>query len=433
MRRYFIKTVLGIVTIMILGVLSLVYWVIEPAFDEFSPQEYQEETALEHTRLSHILTSKIFSDWPAQVDNYKSHFELTTRLIPRSELPVAATSFKTLSGASGYFYEDEDDSFFVYYPSIHFDWLIEYSEGDSEFAHQQSIEQAVLLLIVGPLAIILLSMMAGIIYLVYNFSQPMRVLEAAMDNFSSDTRVRLEPKQVKAIPKVALAFNTMAEQLDQLLAEQQVMIAAIPHELRTPIARIRFALDMLRGKEGQRLKEGLEDIDCYVDELHQVAEDIIQLSRLQHTSIPTQRLDLIPLVRLKTQGLLNNPKFQLSVPQEPVQVIGHSGLLRQVIDNLLNNALQHYQAHLQVRLFTYKDYAYLEVENDGAHLTQQDLSQLFQAFFRADTSRSRNTGGAGIGLTLVAQIIDKHQASISAQLISPDVLAIKVRLKLDKQ
>ncbi|MEH6442699.1 MAG: HAMP domain-containing sensor histidine kinase [Oceanospirillaceae bacterium] len=430
MRVFFIKTVLGIFAIIILGILSLGYWVIEPAFDEFSQQDFQEESSLEHVQLSTTLAIQPPANWQLYVANYNSHFELTTHLIPSAEVPNQSIVFQTLSGKSGFFWEDDEDLFYVYFQTSNPAWSIRYTEGDSELLYQGRSDDAVILLLIGPLIIILLAMLMGIGYLLYNFSKPIRALEQAMESFQGDVQIRLKPEQVKAIPKMAIAFNTMAEQLSRTLTEQQVMIAAIPHELRTPIARIRFALDMLRGKQGEPLRQGLEDIDSYVDELHQVAEDVLQLSRLQHQKLMMQSIDLSLLLRLKAAPFTSNAGFQLVLAKTPITIQGHAGLLRQSIANLLNNAIQHYKNHIKVRLYTEGNYCFLEVENDGAQLSQQDVKQLFQAFFRADGSRSRHTGGVGIGLTLVAQIMEKHRAQVSAQLLDSEVLMVRLKFPL---
>ncbi|MFT5708742.1 MAG: two-component system sensor histidine kinase CpxA, partial [Oceanospirillaceae bacterium] len=406
------------------------YWVIEPAFDEFSQQDFQEESSLEHVQLSSILAVHSFVDWSSQVTDYKSHFELTSHLLPSNEVPVKSVVFNTLSGKTGFFWEDDEEIFYVSFKTSNPAWSIRYTEGDSELLYQNRIDDAVMLLLIGPLTVILLTMLTGIGYLLYNFSKPMHALEQAMESFNYNTQIRLKPEQVKAIPKIAVAFNAMAEQLSRTLTEQQVMIAAIPHELRTPIARIRFALDMLRGKQGEPLRQGLEDIDSYVDELHQVAEDVLQLSRLQHAKLQMQSVNLIQLLQLKAAPLIDNKSFELILAKTPITIQGHAGLLRQAVANLLNNALQYYNHYIKVRLYTEDNYCFLEVENDGARLSHQDIEQLFQAFFRADDSRSRHTGGAGIGLTLVAQIMEKHRASVSAQLLESGVLMVRLKFPL---
>ena len=428
MRRLFFKTVLGISGIIVLGILSLVFFVIEPAFDEFGEIEYQEETSLEHRLVYALLADQPFEQWQTSIEEYNSFFELTTSLVERVAVPVDAEPFSTPDGLSGQFWVDEEDLFYSYYPSPRSGWLILYEEGDSELVDESRAEMAVALLFIGPLVIIVLAMLLGIGYLLYAFSRPMQALEAAIEGFSHDTQVRLDPEHGKVIPNIVTAFNGMADRLGATLTEQQIMIAAIPHELRTPIARIRFALDMLRGKQGEKLWQGLERVDNYVDELQQTSENILELSRVNQDALMLQPVALTQLITQSCDDYQEVSELTVSMPDHNVQIHGNSGLLQRVLGNLLDNAVQYRQSYITVSLTTVEQCAVICVENDGADLTAEDISLLFQPFYRADRSRNRRSGGLGIGLTLVAQIVARHKGDVTAELINPGVLQVKVTL-----
>lgn len=428
MRRLFFKTVFGISGIIVLGILSLVFFVIEPAFDEFGEIEYQEETSLEHRLVYVLLADQPFEEWQTSIAGYSSFFELTTSLVKHSDVPADAERFTTPDGQSGEFWVDEEDLYYSYYPSPDPEWLILYEEGDSELVDESRAEMAVALLFIGPLVIIILAMLLGIGYLLYAFSRPMQALEAAIEGFSHDTKVRLGQEHGKLIPNIVTAFNGMADRLGSTLTEQQVMIAAIPHELRTPIARIRFALDMLRGKQGETLWQGLERIDNYVDELQQTSENILELSKVNQEALILQPISLTELVTQSCGEYREASELAVSMPDDNVLVQGNSGLIQRVLGNLLDNALQYHQSYIALSLTMVKEHAVICIENDGADLSAEDISQLFQPFYRADSSRSRRSGGLGIGLTLVAQIITRHKGEVSAELIRPDVIQVKVSL-----
>ncbi|WP_315981972.1 hypothetical protein [Aliamphritea spongicola] len=224
----FFKTVLGICGIIVLGIVSLVTFVIDPAFNAFSEIEYQEESSLENRLVYGLLKEQPFAQWQSSIERYDSFFELTPSLIEASELPVDALPFTAPGGQGGHFRVDEDNMYFSYFASPLPGWLVLYEEGDSELVDESRAEFAVLLLFAGPLVVILLAMLLGIGYLLYAFGRPMRALEKAMEGFSQDPRVRLAPEHGKLIPNIVTAFNGMAQRLDTTLTEQQVMIAAIP-------------------------------------------------------------------------------------------------------------------------------------------------------------------------------------------------------------
>ncbi len=407
--------------------MCLVIFVIEPAFEEFSEAEFREESSLEHRVLYSQLAKEPFDRWQNSIATYSSFFELTPSLIKDSELPASAESFTAPDGQTGYYRADEENMFYSYFPSPRAGWLILYEEGDSELVDESRAEFAVLLLFAGPMVVIILSMLLGIGYLLYAFGRPMRALEKAIEGFSQDTRIRLAPEHGKLIPNIVMAFNGMARRLDTTLTEQQVMIAAIPHELRTPIARIRFALDMLRGREGEKLWQGLERVDGYVDELQQTSEQILELSRVNQDALQMQRVSLNQLVT-QSAGSYEESPVTFTLPEEPVQVQGNSALLKRVLGNLLDNAAQYHHSFITVNLSVQEGQAVLCIENDGAQLSESDLNQLFQPFYRADSSRSRRSGGLGIGLTLVAQIVARHRGEVSAALIRAGVIQIRIEL-----
>ena len=410
--------------------MSLVVFVIEPALEELSEAEFREESALEHRVLYSQLAQEPFARWQSSITAYSSFFELTPSLIEASALPASAEPFTVPDGQTGYYRADEDNMFYSYFPSPLPDWLILYEEGDSELVDESHAEFVVLLLFAGPMVVIILSMLLGIGYLLYAFGRPMRALEKAIEGFSQDTRVRLAPEHGKLIPNIVMAFNGMARRLDTTLTEQQVMIAAIPHELRTPIARIRFALDMLRGREGEKLLQGLERLDNYVDELQQTSEQILELSRVNQEALHMQTVSLNQLVEQSADNYDVAP-VTFDLPEEDLQVQGNSALLKRVLENLLDNAVQYHHSFITVNLSRHEGQAVLCIGNDGAELRESDVNQLFQPFYRADSSRSRHSGGLGIGLTLVAQIVTRHRGEVFAELIRPGVLQIRIELPVN--
>ena len=432
MRRLFFQTVLGITAIVVLGILSLGVFVLEPMFDELGQRDYQQEASLEHQLLYAQLEELPVEQWQPLLEQHESYFELSTSLVPRSELPGDADTFTTRSGTTGFFWRDDEDLYFAYLPTPSAGWLVLYEEGDSELIDQEQDDLAAALIFIGPLVIIVIAMLLGIGYLLYAFGRPMRALETALEGFSQDVRVRLEPARAREIPQIVTAFNGMADQLAAILREQQVMIAAIPHELRTPIARIRFALDMLRGQEGEKLWQELERVDNYVDELHQTSENILELNRLSQGPLHLTPLALDHLLAESCEPYQNESGLQLVLPAQTVQVAGHAGLLQRVIANLLENAVQYHQSFIRVNLDVVDDQAVLRVSNDGADLTPSDLEQLFQPFYRADSSRSRRSGGLGIGLTLVAHIVARHHGEVSATMVAPGVVEVRVSLTLEQ-
>jgi len=426
MRWLFLKAFLGISAIMVLGIAALLILIVEPDLADYSRQEFQLETSFEYQALKPQLLATPKAQWPELLENYPSYFELTASLVAEHELPAQAVGFDLPYGESGKFFADEEDQFYSFFTSPSSGWLILIEEGDSEWVNPDDLENTLLLLLAGPAIVVLLAMLLGIGYLLHRLSRPLRRLELALASFSSEPQTRLDKATLKALPNVCQAFNQMAERLDETLSEQQLMIAAIPHELRTPVARVRFALDMLRGREGASLLTAIERLDEHVDSLQQITESILSLSRLSQAQ-DFASLSLVSLVNEACERFAPLENLRLTLP-EKAQIQGLEPLLQRLIDNLLDNAKRYSDRRIEIQLEETTSHWRLSVINDGALLEEDDCKQLFRPFYRADASRSRHTGGLGVGLALVKRIAERHGGQACAKLVETGVLAIHITL-----
>lgn len=430
MRGLFIRTIAGIFAIIIAGIVGLLILAIEPVFMPLSIDDLKTESAIQHRLLVAELEPLPESEWRDYLTDYQSYFELTAELYARDELPDEAVPFTVLDGRSGYLYTDAEDNSYAIYAAPSEQWLIVYEEGESIYNNDADTAVALLVLLVGPSMVIILAMLAGIAYLLYAFSRPLRTLEHALSEFSHNQGVRLQPQDARAMPHVVKGFNRMADQLEETLNQQQVMIAAIPHELRTPLARIRFALDMLRTRQGDGLVKGLERLDLFVDELQQAAEDILLLSRLERDELAFEAVDMQQLLISTLNNIPLPDHARQTLGPAEVIVDGHAGLLQRALSNLLENAVTYQQHYLSISLQQVQNRCCISIENDGAALSEDDARRLLQPFFRVDSSRSRDSGGTGIGLTLVDRIVGRHQGSVNIVLAAEGVLRVELNLPL---
>lgn len=230
------------------------------------------------------------------------------------------------------------------------------------------------------------------------------------------------------IGDVAAAFDEMAERITHLLRAEKELLANVSHELRTPLARIRVALDLAEEGDAETAREALRDI----------AEDLAELERLISDVLTAARLDLgpgsngIPPLRrepVSVAAMLDHAasRFRAAHPGRPLAVTlaedlpvieGDPILLRRVFDNLLENAHKYSRAPGDdVALTAACDAAEvrIEVRDHGIGIAAEDLPHVFQPFFRADRSRTRATGGLGLGLALARRIIDAHAGAIALE------------------
>jgi two-component system OmpR family sensor kinase len=228
------------------------------------------------------------------------------------------------------------------------------------------------------------------------------------------------------VGQVGSALNTLLDHIDDALSarhrsEQQVrqFVADASHELRTPLATIHGYAELSRRtpEDAAMLLLALNKVETEADRMSELVSDLLLLARLD-SGRPLARED-VDLTRLLLEAVADarvlapDHKWQLALPDEPVTVVGDGARLHQVITNLLNNARSHTPAGTTVRVAaSYEDHAVtIEVHDDGPGLPPELVDEAFDRFTRGDSSRTRASGGAGLGLSLVSAIAEAHGGS----------------------
>ena len=240
---------------------------------------------------------------------------------------------------------------------------------------------------------------------------------------------------------LARTIDNMAERLQKLLHSEKEMLANISHEFRSPLARMRVALELSKekGVSSEEIRSYLLGIEDDISELDQLVSDVLLTVKLEigngegiQMTLKKQPLYFAELIELSAQRFHHkHPDMELLIELEPdlpvVQV--DPVLIRRVLDNLLDNSAK-YGKSLPVSIrATATTELFVEVRDKGAGADEKDLKQLFVPFFRSDPARSVK-GGVGLGLTLCKRIIEAHHGSISARTPADGGLAISFTLPL---
>jgi len=225
---------------------------------------------------------------------------------------------------------------------------------------------------------------------------------------------------------LASAFNQMTASLrrsDQLKSQ---FIADVSHELRTPLTVIRGAAETLQdgAVDDFDVRDNfLNTITQEVDRLSRMVNDLLLLTRADNHALNIERkpLDLAALAQARVQrlsGLAQKRQVQLRISSSrAAQVLGDENRLTQVFDNLIDNAIRHTPANSEVSVSVRVDgaYAIAEVRDTGSGIPSQHLPHIFDRFYRAEPSRARASGGAGLGLAIARSLVEAHGGTISAQ------------------
>lgn len=280
------------------------------------------------------------------------------------------------------------------------------------------------------LAAMLLAVGVAAVLLGSSIARPLdRLARTARALGSGDLSTRTGLSRRDELGDVARAFDEMAERLVALLRGQTELIANVAHELRTPLARIRVALDLAADGDAAVARTSLAEIGADLAELEQLVADVLASARMDLAG-NTAASGAPPLHRetLEVAGLVGGSvdRLRSRFPERAVQVElgpglpaveGDPVLLRRALDNLLDNARKYSppEAAIRVRAARTATGVTIEVIDRGEGIAAEDLERLFTPFFRADKSRNRATGGVGLGLALSRRIVRAHGGDLTAR------------------
>ena len=230
------------------------------------------------------------------------------------------------------------------------------------------------------------------------------------------------------VGRLGKALNAMLAQIEagdraREASERKLrrFVADASHELRTPLAAVRAYAELFGRGAADRpadLQRSMAGIGRESERMSLLVEDLLLLARLDEGRPLEQspvRLDELVREAVDAAHALD-PERPLTVALEPAVVTGDRDRLRQIVDNLLSNVRAHTPPNspASVRVDCEDDLAVVEVADEGQGLEPEQLDHLFERFYRTDESRTRASGGVGLGLSIVAAVVDAHGGTVSA-------------------
>lgn len=275
-----------------------------------------------------------------------------------------------------------------------------------------------MLLILGFLAILLIPLTRFLL-------RPYRDLQASIQRLAEgDFAHPLDERRYPAFEELTQSFNRMRGRLQQMMEQKQRLVADVSHELRSPLTRLRVILELWHQRHPST-EDLLHRASGEIEELNRIIDDLLEISRLQlhHMPLKVETVDLTWLLyeaAEKHQELLDRKELELlvSMPEHAVRLQADGRLLRRVFNNLFSNLVKYVpgpgQVNLELQLR--EEDLLVRLRDRGPGIPPEDLEGIFTPFYRSDQSRSRRTGGAGLGLAIVWEIIQAHGGRIKAVL-----------------
>jgi len=282
-----------------------------------------------------------------------------------------------------------------------------------------------------------LALVAGLLvfWLAYHLSSPVSVLRSATKDIASgNLAARVGSKVTRRrdeIGQLGRDFNAMAARVEALVSAQRQLLQDVSHELRSPLARLRVALELARRRSGERAHDRIE-LEC--ERLEELIGGLLEITRLEGVLSGSEAVDLVAVLRevvADARFESGNENITLEIASsEPLILEGDQRLLRSAIDNVVRNAVDYTptEAGVDVAVTSSRNEVTVQVCDRGPGVPEHALEGIFEPFFRVERSRDLRHGGTGLGLAIAARAIRLHGGTIRAVNRQGGGLLVEIRL-----
>ena len=300
-------------------------------------------------------------------------------------------------------------------------------------------------LVRGPIAkrLLLAIVISGLIcaLLARYLTRPITRLRTAAQRIAAGNlkaRAGTGSVQLDEVGQLVKDFDYMADRLELLIGAQQRLISDVSHELRSPLTRLKLALDLARSESHHDLAPTLDRIEREAERLSSLVGMLLTLSRLEAgETMPETSMVQLPdlLAEIAADVEIEAQSRGCAIELERMQecwIEGNQELLRSAFENVVRNAIRYTEPDTAVRISTTCDgnEVRIVVQDHGPGVPDSEIDNVFKPFYRVDTSRERRTGGVGLGLAIAERSIKLHHGKIRARNLRQGGFEIEIGLPL---
>lgn len=230
---------------------------------------------------------------------------------------------------------------------------------------------------------------------------------------------RVDTSKLSYIRDIETEFNRMADKIESLISDNKLLSRAVSHDLKTPLARLRFGLDALAETENQLQREKyVTRVNRDLEEMEDLIDTLLQYARLDDTSISLQRRPIVlhPLLDELTQNMSDSEKnLHIYCENKTATINGDLRYLTMLFNNVLSNAQQHAKHQIEVHIKTKDQTTSVCIEDDGEGIPENERENVTKPFWRGQSARDKhqhNRKGHGMGLAIVERIAQWHEAQL---------------------
>ena len=309
-----------------------------------------------------------------------------------------------------------------------------------------AIERSILFDALGILVFVIIAGSCAAYLLAGHYTKPVQQLSARMKEIGPNTlsdSIEIEGGG-EEVQELVKSFNQMTDQLDEAFAMQSRFSVSAAHELRTPIAVLRTKLDVFKKKKRKQNEydELVDTMETYIDRLSAIIANLLELTETSELGeVEDVSLDaVITTVVDDLESVAQNNMVNIQIDVQPKAqsetkafiVKGNANLLYRALYNLIENAIRYNndKGSVNITLETKDHEGIVIIADTGVGIAPEQRELVFEPFYRVNKSRSREFGGAGIGLSLVKTILKRHGASITVSENNPQGSVFTIRIPL---
>jgi signal transduction histidine kinase len=298
--------------------------------------------------------------------------------------------------------------------------------------HRAGLSPVVAGLVAALLALAMVQLLA------HGMTLPLREMVAAAREMARgryDRRVTATSRD--EVGELARAFNSMAGELEEVDRLRRDIVANVSHELRTPLGALRAKLENLVDDVERADRRTLEAMLRQVERLGDLVAQLLDLSKLESGAVPLERSTFSAAALLaqvadewRSRAEIRDVRVETRVEPDSLAIVGDEERLRQVVSNLVANAVRHSPrgGRVQLHAADADGVVRLEVMDEGPGIPATDAERVFERFYRSDAARSAAEGGSGLGLAIARWIVDLHGGSIRVATEQADGCRLVVEL-----
>mgnify|MGYP001765471023 CR=1 FL=1 len=276
--------------------------------------------------------------------------------------------------------------------------------------HVTRIETPTVPFWVVALSFLISSLAVGIVVVVSvrHQTRPLRDLAAAAEKFGRGEDV--PPLVARGPSEIAVAiraFDTMRDRLHRYVTDRLRLLAAVSHDLRTPLTTLRLKAEFVDDETVR------DDLVTTLDELTAITESTLAFSHAEASHEATEEIDLTELGREIVEEFRLSGADVTIAAETPVSFVGRPVALKRAVRNVVENAIR-YGRRARISIFSDRAGVTIQVDDDGPGIPESRIDEAFEPFVRIEPSRNRETGGTGLGLSIARSVVHAHGGTIEA-------------------